>query len=85
MLSNVSICMFKHKSDAICFHVLVVSTNSYSFAHLCSHHKKALEAALQSLVVQISLIFDRLLNNNLLEGRVPVELYAIGVQGGAVE
>lgn len=27
----------------------------------------------------------RLLNDNLLEGRVPEELYSIGVRGGAIE
>lgn len=27
----------------------------------------------------------RLLNNNLLEGQVPEELYSIGVHGGAIE
>jgi hypothetical protein len=27
----------------------------------------------------------RLLNDNLLEGRVPEELYSIGVHGGAIE
>lgn len=35
------------------------------------------------LLVALHLI--RLLNDNLLEGRVPEEIYSIGVHGGAIE
>lgn len=33
----------------------------------------------------MTLSIFRLLNDNLLEGRVPEELYSIGVHGGAIE
>lgn len=35
--------------------------------------------------VHIGLLLLRLLNDNLLEGQVPEELYSIGVRGGAIE
>lgn len=35
--------------------------------------------------VHIMLLLLRLLNDNLLEGQVPEELYSIGVRGGTIE
>jgi len=37
--------------------------------------------------MSFSNLFDhvRLLNGNLLEGRVPEQLYSVGVHGGAIE
>jgi hypothetical protein len=37
------------------------------------------------IVLPQHLFISRLLNGNLLEGRVPEELYSIGVHGGAIE
>lgn len=35
--------------------------------------------------LSVALHLIRILNDNLLEGRVPEELYSIGVHGGAIE
>lgn len=36
-------------------------------------------------ILLIHILSYRVLNNNLLEGQVPEELYSIGVHGGAIE
>ena len=37
------------------------------------------------LTLQFACAFVRRLSNNLLEGRVPEELYSVGVHGGTIE